>query len=574
MAENLSGKPALEKKQRYERLRGELENERASFIPHWRELNDYILPRRGRFTLTDRNRGERRSKNIIDSTATLSASTLSSGMMSGITNPSRPWFRLTTPDPDLAEFGAVKEWLHTVTQRMQTVFLRSNWYNVLPNLYYDLGVFGTSAMMIEEDERDVIRCTSFPVGSYFLANDHRGEVSVFMREFGMTVRQVVEKFTDGEDLSNLSTVVQNYWKDKKQTEAWVEILHVIMPNDEYDVNKLEAKYKPFISCYYERGSNEDKLLMESGYDEFPIMAPIWSVTGEDTYGTNCPGMTTLGDVKQLQLGEKKGMQAIEKLVSPPMVAPPGMRNFKLSLLPGDVSYVSESQHATFRPAHEIKPEIQPLEYKQEQLRQRIRRGWYEDLFLMIAYTDQTRGKQPVTAAEIAARQEEKLLALGPVVGQVERKLLNPGIDRVFPIMVRAGHIPVPPQELEGIPLKIDFLSVMAQAQKAVGISAVERFSLYVGSLAQAQAASPESPVWDKFDADQSIDEYADMIGVPPRVVVPDDEVQAVREQRAQLQQAAQAAELAASTAATAKTLSETDTEAPSALKLVTDSEAA
>jgi hypothetical protein len=285
-------------------------------------------------------------------------------------------------------------------------------------------------------------------------------------------------------------------------------------------------------------------------------------------------MTALGDIKQLQLGEKRGMQAIEKMVNPPLVGPPSMRNFKVSELPGDISWVAETQFQTLRPLHEVKPQIQDLEFKQEQKRQLIRRAFYEDLFLMLAYTDNSRSKQPVTAAEIAERHDEKLLGLGPVLGQVERKLLNPGIDRVFPILVRAGYIPVPPQELEGVPLKVDFLSTMAQAQKSVGISGVERFTGYIGALAQAHSASPDSPVWDKLDADQSIDEYGEMMGVPPRIIVSDDQVTAMREQRAQQAQAQQAAAMAAQMAETGKTLSETDTEKPSALKLVTEGAAA
>jgi len=106
------------KRQKYETLRGQLDLERSSFTAHWRDLSDYILPRRSRFTLSDVNRGERKNKNIIDSTATLAARTLRSGMMAGITSPARPWFRLTTPDPEMAEFGPVRGWLDQVQNRM------------------------------------------------------------------------------------------------------------------------------------------------------------------------------------------------------------------------------------------------------------------------------------------------------------------------------------------------------------------------------------------------------------------------------------------------------------------------
>lgn len=553
----------LTKRERYNRLLAELKNEQNSFTSHWRELGDYILPRRARFTLTDRNKGERRSRNIIDSTATFSARTLSSGMMSGVTSPARPWKRLTTPDPDLAEFASVKDWLHTVNRRMDTVFLRSNLYNALPILYYDMGVFGTGGIFTEEDDEMVVRFTSFPVGSYYIANDSKGRVRVFMREFGMTVQQIVEKFgKNGADLSQMSQAVKNAWENDK-LQQWIDVVHVVTANLEYDVNRLESKYKPFASCYYEKNGSEDKYLDESGYEEFPGLFGRWSVTGEDTYATDCPGMMVLGDVKQLQLGEKRGMQAIEKQINPPLVGPPSMRNFKVSELPGDISWVAESQYQTLRPLHEVKPEIQQLEYKQEQVRSRIRRGMYEDLFLMLAYSDPSRGKQPVTATEIAERQEEKLLALGPVLEQLNQDVLDPLIDRTFAIMVRAGLIPEPPRELEGVPLKVEYISIMAQAQKMVGLSSVDRFIGFMGQLA---LTSPNDPsVLDKWDRDQTVDEYAEMTGIPPRMVVTDDQVAAIREERAKSEQLAQAAALANQASATAKNLSQSNTSGDNAL---------
>lgn len=566
MAELGSRDTASTKKQKYERLRTNLENERSSFLSHWRELNDYILPRRGRFQVTDRNRGDRRTKNIIDSTATFAARTLSSGMMSGVTSPARPWFRLTTPDPDLAERATVKDWLHIVTQRMSTIFLRSNWYNVLPTLYYDLGIFGTAAMMIEEDDEDVIRCTSFPVGSYMIANDSKGRVRIFMREFGMTVRQIVERFGEnGKNMENLSTVIRESWENNRNLDNWHDVVHVIMPNPEYDTQKLESKYKPFVSCYYEKARQDDLYLEESGYDEFPIFVPRWAVTGEDVYATDCPGMTVLGDVKQLQLGEKRGMQAIEKQINPPLVGPPSMRNFKVSELPGDISWVSESQYQTLRPLHEVTPQIRDLEYKQDQVRSRIRSGMYADLFLMLAYSDPTRGKQPVTATEVAERQEEKLLALGPVLEQLNQDLLDPGVDRLFAIMLRAGLIPEPPQELEGVPLKVEYISIMAQAQKMIGLSSLERFTGFVGNLALSQANAPQSAVWDKIDLDQSIDEYAEMTGVPPRIVVPDEQVAQVRADRAQAEAQQRAVEQATQESVAARNLSQAKTGPDNAL---------
>jgi len=564
------------KRKQLETLRATLANERTSFEAHWRDLGDYILPRRPRFTVSDVNRGDRRNQKIIDATATLAARTLRSGMMAGITSPARDWKRLTTPDPDLAEFGPVKSWLHIVNQRMSTAFLRSNLYQSLPIVYGDLGVFGTAAMMIEEDLEDVIRCYTFPIASYMIANNDKLKVDVFFREFRMTVRQLVMKFgqkdakTGRPMWEHFSTQVKNLW-ERGDYEQWIDVCHVIRPNSEYNPDMIHSKYKKYASCYYEKGymggaetnymtgADDNRYLRESGYDYFPVLCPRWEVTGEDVYATDCPGMTALGDIKQLQLGEKRAAEAIDKMVRPPMTGPSSLKNAKASILPGDITFVDvrEGQQG-FRPAHEVRPQIQDLEYKQDQVRQRIRRAFFEDLFLMLANTD----RREITAREIEERHEEKLLALGPVLEQLNQDMLDPLIDITFDMMVRQGVIPEPPEELQGVNLKVEYISIMAQAQKLIGISGVERFAGFVGNIA-SQTGDPT--VLDKVDVDQMIDVYGDLTSVPPGIVRPDEAVEAIRTNRAQAQQAAQKAEMIAGGAKAAKDLASADMSGDNAL---------
>lgn len=554
------------KRSRYETLRGELENERSSFIGHWRELGEFIFPRRPRFTLSDVNRGDKRSQKIIDSTATMAARTLRSGMMSGVTSPARPWFKLSTPFPELNDSPAVKTWLHTVTQRMAAVFLKSNLYNVLPIAYGDIGVFGTHALVMEEDFENVVRFYPFPIGSYCLANDHRGKVGVFTREFRLTVRQVVGRFCkqDGKgkyDLSNLSQGTRQAWETNRR-DQWVDVIHVIQPNDDYRPNTAMPKYKKYASCYYEAGGEDGVFLRESGYDFFPVLAPRWEVNGEDAYGTDCPGMVALGDIKQMQLGERRIMQAIDKMVNPPMIADSTLRREKLSILPGEVSYMPmRDGQGGFRPAHEVQARIDILEQKQQQVRLRVQRAFYEDLFLMLAETD----RRDITAREIEERHEEKLLALGPVLEQLNQDLLDPLIDNTFNIMVRQNQVPPAPKELQGMDLKVEYISIMAQAQKLVGLAGVDRFARFAMQMA---SASPS--VLEKVDTDQLLEVVGDLTSIPPGIVRSDEDVAAMREAAAKQQMAQQQAAQMQQMAGVAKDLSQAPTTGDNALAAMLD----
>ena len=152
--------------------------------------------------------------------------------------------KLQLPDTDLSEQKPIREWLDVCTKRMLTVFGVSNLYNTLPIVYGDLGVFGTGCMFVAEDLGELFRCVAFPIGSYALGQDRRGLVTSFVREYELSVRQVVEEFglkANGKDIdwTNISTTVKKLWDDGNY-EASVELCWSIRPNEEARTDRLDA----------------------------------------------------------------------------------------------------------------------------------------------------------------------------------------------------------------------------------------------------------------------------------------------------------------------------------------------
>ena len=530
----------------YMRRWTDIKDERSTYFGHWEELSEFILPRRGRFLTSKRNDGSKKNGKIIDSTGTMAVRTLSAGMMSGITSPARPWFRLATPDSALMEQSEVKQWLYSVEKKMREIFSRSNLYNSLQTVYEELSVFGTGAMLVSEDFDDVIRCYPFTVGEYGLAQSHRLQVDTFYREFQLTVAQVVEQF----GMENCSDPVQSMFKEGK-LDSYVEILHVVEPNSVRQYDKKDNQNMPYHSCYIEKASKNERKLSDKGFEEFPVLAPRWHVTGVDIYGRS-PGMDVLGDVKALQIEQKRKAQGIDKMVNPPLQAPSSLRGQSATVLPGGVTYVDTMQgnQGGFRPTYEVNPRLGELQQDIAETQYRIQQGFYADLFQMMTQSD----RRQITAREIDERHEEKLLMLGPVLERLHTELLNPLIDRTFNIMARNDLLPPAPEELGGVTLKVEYISVMAQAQKAIGTGAIERLAGFVGNMA---ATKPD--VLDKFDADQSVDEYAEMLGVPPKIVVPDDVVQQMRQARQEQMEQQQMMEQASMGAQAAKVMSDADT---------------
>lgn len=544
-------------REKYLKRYSALKTERASWLDHWRDISDHFCPRRSRFLSSDRNKGTKRNSTIINNTPSWALRICASGMMAGITSPARPWFRLTTPELDLDQFGPVRAWLHAVEERMRMAFARSNLYTALHSQYFNLAAFGTSPMIVEEDDQDILRAYVLPVGQYALANSDRQAVDTVYRELGMTVGQLVSKF--GIDAVS-ATVKLQY--EQQNVDQWVDVLHIIEPNRNYKTGKAGPQGQKFKSCWMElAGDATTGFLRESGYEQSPLMSPRWDVTGEDVYG-HSPGMEALGDSKALQLLEKRAAQAADKIVNPPMRAPMALMNGRASLLPGDVTYLDTiAGGQTFEPAVMINPAaIQIFGAKIQEHEQRVKAAMYADLWLMMADSD----RRQITAREIAERHEEKMLQLGPVLERLQDELLDPLIDRAFDVLDRSGQLPPPPPELQGRELKVEYISILAQAQKLLGITSTERLASFVGNLA---AVKPE--VLDKLNFDELVDDYADSLGVNPALVVPDEQVAQVRAARAQQQQAAQAAEAASVAAQGAKTLSETDMSGDSALSRLT-----
>lgn len=552
-------------RKKLEIMRSELETDRDSFLPQWRDIADFILPTRAQFQVTDKNRGDRRNLKIMDGSATLAWRTCQAGMMSGITSPSRPWKRLTTPDPDLAEFKPAKQWLHIVNKRMDAVLLQSNYYNIQPEIYGDMSGFGIGTKIIEEDFDDVARCYAVPLGSYCIANNDKLQVDNFFREFKLTVHQILRKFAGDNprniDWTKFSPRVKNMY-DRGNYQTWIDICHFIVPNEEYDGNGYAATQKKYLSTYYEKGGEqkggqEDRDLSKSGYDYFPVISSRWGKTGNDVYATMYPGSLALGDVKQLQHGEKRGLQALDKMVNPPLRAPMSLQKEVISSMPGEVTHVDmRDGEKSLGPLYEVDFHLQELEAKQAQVRQRCSRYFYEDLFLMMFQSD----RRQITAREIDERHSEKLMVLGPVLEQLNTDDLGPTVEILFMLMDRQGYIPSPPEELGGVTLKIEYVSILHEAQKLAALSGVERFTGFVGSV-----AAWKMDILDKVDTDELVDEYGDIVGVPPLIIRSADQVKAIREGRAKVaQQQAQMAALAQG-ADTANKLAGAKLNEPSAL---------
>ena len=523
----------------------QLKNERASWFAHYKEITTYFLPRNGRYFTSDRDKGYRRHNSIYDNTGTKALRTLAAGLMSGLTSPARPWFRLGPHDPQLAKNANVRVWLDDVTKVMLSIFQKSNTYRALHTAYEELAGFGTAAIIVVEDFDDVIRLFPLTTGEYCIATDWRGEVCTLYREFDKTVGEIVKEF----GLENCSQQVQSMYK-AGNLESWITLVHAIEPRADRDLTKSDAKNMAWASITYELSRNNDQVLRESGFKRFNALCPRWQVSGGDIYG-NSPAMEALGDAKQLQHEQLRKGQVIDYQTKPPLQVPTSMKNVDVETLPGGISFVdAASQNGGIRTAFDVNLRLDYLLADMQDVRGRINGAFYADIFTMMSSQVDSR----MTATEVAERHEEKMILLGPVLERLQNELLDPLIEITFDRMLEAGLVPPPPEELQGQELSVELVSMLAQAQRAITTNGTDRF---VGNLGQIAQFVPS--VLDKFNADAWVDDYSDKLGVDPGLIVPDDQVAKVRDARAKAQAAAAQQQQMNMASQTAKNLGQTPT---------------
>lgn len=524
--------------------------ERALYEPDWRTVAEYVDPFAGRYLFQQKGARKLPSRaKILNNTATRALRTMDAGFMGGHTSKSRPWFAITVPSDrkQLADRPDVKAWCDDVSQLIRDTLAKSNFYTALPNFYHSRHLFGVAVLCVDEDAKETVRFYSRNIGTYAVGFDNRGICDTLWYEFERTARQIDQEFSallgGGDAIAGrrlLPLPVQNALSGgRADTKFMVQSL--IEPNPDKKPGVQGPMFRPFRQVYWIDGAESDSCgcLDMGGHYEMRALCSRWDVTG-DVYGP-CPALDSLGDIKQLQYMEGEKLRLVDLLGKPPMGLPDSMRNRQASLEPGSKTYLTPLQTQ-----QQVGPLYTPdarglAEVKSDiiEVQKRIESAFYADLFRMLDYLDDRQR----TAYEVSERKEEKVAMLGPALESLTDEVLDPGITLTYASLDRAGMIPPVPEALDGIPLVIEYTSMLAQAQKAAGLGTIERVIGFAGALVQMTGgARPD--ILDKIDFDQAIDEFHDRNGSPARMIRGDDDVAAIREGRAQQAKQAQLKEMA------------------------------
>lgn len=542
-------------KKRLRRRIKELYENRREYEDRWKEIRDFQLPFVGDFDNTaDRtNPARRRDLKIAHGVAWQACQVFAAGIMSGLTPPSRQWFRFAYKRPDLNMNVEAMKILDQRQEIVAYVLGKSNFYNSVHSCYMELP-FGQAPMAVFYDPQNGVRFQAMTIGTYALGVDGFGKVNTFARKYEMTLRQIVDCF----GVESLPERMQNLVENENQLSKKYEVCWIVEPNDDKMPGMIDKLNMPYRSIYWLEKSEDREFLYIGGFEEWPVPTARYLVTGLEAYGRG-PGWFAEGDSKMLQLLKKDYLTAVELQIKPPMKGSAQLlNNGGINLIPGGLTPVMDQVNQFVEPLFNVNLDLNAARETIISTEDSIKRAYSADLFLMLDNLDNNR----MTAREVMERTQEKLQQLGPVTERMQDEFLTLIITRVYNIIERAGGFPPIPDELADVlteaDIEVDYISPLAQAQKMSGLVNIEQGIAQVAQMAQIW---PE--VIKKINPLLTISKYFEMLGAPAIMQRSDEEVQQMIAQeqqemarQQQLQEGIAMAQAAAPAADAAKNLTE------------------
>lgn len=507
----------------------QLVSERLTWDSLWQDTLDHCLTRKADVTRYQ-SPGQPRGVELLDSTGENCVEVLAGHLHTFLTNPMTTWFELTTGDVLVDEEDENRIWLAETAKQMHHVLNNSNFQTEIHEIYLDLTSVGTACLMMEEDDKTVIRFSAKFMGDVYVAEDRFGFIDTLYIKGKWTHRQAHQEWPDNAELKKLA---------EEKPDDKIEVIHCISPRSDRIYGKKDGKNMPFASTYIWR--DKKVILSEGGYKTFPAAVPRWTKATGETYGRS-PGMKALPDIKMIQEMMRTYMQAAQKSADPPLIVDDDGVLLPLDTNPGGLIYKRPGENSGVVPL-KTGSEFQITYQTMQDTRQRIRECFYIDKLQLVQGPQQT-------ATEVMQRSEENMRVLGPMAGRMNSEFLRPMIERIWDIMWKRKMISEPPAGLRGKKIDVQYSSVIAKAQRSQEANNLQRALAMAAPFAQV---NPE--ILDNIDGDEVLRYGMNLYGVPARVIRDKRKVKQIRDGRAQARaeqaQAAQAAQAAQNAGAAA-----------------------
>lgn len=516
---------------------------RSNFEGQWQEIAERMVPLHNKnFNAFNQlqTKGEKRTKEIFDSTAALALDKFGAILDSLLTPRNQTWHRLMADQPNLNKSRDVRLYFEEVNRLLfkyryspKANFPSQNYQN-----YKSLGAYGTGCLFIDEFTKEPgTRYKNCHLSQIFFNENHQGMIHDAMRYYPMTAAQAWQKWRD-----QIPEQIKKALKTNPDQEFW--FIHCTRQKDEstYDPERLDYKGMPFSSEYVSVTGNV--LLSEGGFNSFPYAISRYEQADNEIYGRS-PAMAVLPSIKTLNEQKKTLLKQGHRAVDPVLLVHDDGILDGFSLIPGALN--AGGVNAAGQPLVHTLPigNIQAGDKMMDDERIAINDSFLLTIFQVLTETP------AMTATEVLERTREKGILLAPTVGRQQSEYLGPLIEREIDVLSRQGVLPPMPRELLEARghYNIVYDSPLSRSQRAeegAGVARAIEQSIMVAN------ATGNPAILDHYNFDVITPELAAINAVPESWMNDPKKIAMIRQARAEQAQAQQTVQAAPAAAAMVK----------------------
>lgn len=453
-------------------------SKKAQLDELWQTVSEQCYPERANFTV-QRIDGDEYVTDLYDSGPPQMRRDLA-GAIGAILRPrAKEWFR---PEPSdewrRTDRGmAWCDWARDVMRR-QLYTERSRFQKTMADGDDDFVTFGNAIpILTETPDRNGFLFELTHLRDNAWTTNRFGEVDVNHRKFKMTLRAAKQRYGE-----KVLSEQQKKVLEKSPYEE-IEIRHIVMPADDYDLygGKKKLQGKPFASIYI--NADAQTVCRENGYWEFPYLHRRWRVPSDSVYGYSPAAMLGLVDARVLQSQSRVILDSGELAVAPPLLAKRdavlgGVNNFAGAVTWLDTEYDERFGDAV-RPLESGGDVRLGLDMKVD-TRNILAAAWYLNKLSLPS-------DKEMTAYETSERIAEYIRSAGPIFEPFEADNARI-LDAMFSMSLRLGYfgpLETIPPEIRGGEIQFTFDTPVSQAYKRVKVVRAREVMESFGMAVQA-----------------------------------------------------------------------------------------
>lgn len=464
-------------------------SQRANVERMWKFMEQFVMPYRADLfgTITDEGTVNWSKRDIYDSTAPEAAEALAANLQGNLLSPSVKWFDLAFQDDELNQMDEPKSWLEECSTVIFNALQQSDFNLDAAEAILDMVGFGTMALVEEVDEKTgELDFTAVPIAEAYFEVGSKGQVLRFYRKLQWTALQIVDKFGD----ADLPDAIKKAYESSTDGQKFELVFCIYDRNTTPNLNTakpMATRAMPF-GYKYVLVNGQQELGDEGGYPEMPAFVCRWRTTAGSVWG-NPPGFKLLPTIMDVNEAVEQCLEAAGLDLEPPLMTTQKGIISQLDRSRGGISVVADVNQVAELPGRG-KADLSLLEVNE--LRQQIRRGYYEDQL-------QLKESPAMTATEVNVRYELMQKLLGPTMGRLKVDFLDPLIYRTFMILYRAGRLPPAPGIVRErkAEYQVEYMGPLARAQKNETARNTAGWLGQIGAVAKTYPDALDIPEWDK-----------------------------------------------------------------------------